>query len=99
MVLGGKSTKLQIAQLKLSNSRAFYLRAYPLQAQEMLFDAHNHAFRVLGGVPERGIYDNMKTAVDKVRCGKKRVVNARFEVMVSHFMFESDFCNDEWPTG
>jgi hypothetical protein len=21
----------------------------------MLFDAHNHAFRVLGGVPERGI--------------------------------------------
>jgi hypothetical protein len=22
----------------------------------MLFDAHNHAFRVLGGVPRRGIY-------------------------------------------
>ena len=29
----------------------------------MLFDAHNHAFRVLGGVPRRGIYDNMRTAV------------------------------------
>ena len=26
----------------------------------MLFDAHNHAFRVLGGVPRRGIYDNMR---------------------------------------
>jgi len=25
----------------------------------MLFDAHWHAFRVFGGVPERGIYDNM----------------------------------------
>jgi transposase len=32
----------------------------------MLFDAHIHAFRVLGGVPRRGIYDNMKTAVDRV---------------------------------
>ena len=101
VVLGGKSTKLQIAQFKLSNSRAFFLRAYPLQTQEMLFDAHNHAFRVLGGVPERGIYDNMKTAVDKIRRGKKRVVNARFEVMVSHFMFESDFCNPAagWEKG
>jgi transposase len=101
VVLGGKRTKLQIAQFKLSNSRAFFLRAYPLQTQEMLFDAHNHAFRVLGGVPERGIYDNMRTAVDKVRRGKKRVVNARFEVMVSHFMFESDFCNPAagWEKG
>jgi transposase len=101
VVLGGKSTKLQVAHFKLSHSRAFFLRAYPLQTQEMLFDAHNHAFRVLGGVPERGIYDNMKTAVDKVRRGKKRVVNARFEVMVSHFMFESDFCNPAagWEKG
>jgi hypothetical protein len=31
-----------------------------------LFNAHNHAFRVLGGVPLRGIYDNMRTAVDKI---------------------------------
>lgn len=59
----------------------------------MLFDAHNHAFRVLGGVPERGIYDNMKTAVDKVGRGKERLVNARFRAMVSHFLFESEFCN------
>ena len=46
--------------------------------QWMLFDAHWHAFRVFEGVPGRGIYDNMKTAVDKVRLGKKRDVNARF---------------------
>ena len=30
---------------------AFIARAYPLQRGEMLFDAHNHAFRVLSGVP------------------------------------------------
>lgn len=101
VVLGGKKTKLQIVQFKLSNSRTFFLRAYPLQTQEMLFDAHNHAFVALGGVPERGIYDNMKTAVDKVRRGKKRMVNTRFEVMVSHFMFEAEFCNPAagWEKG
>jgi hypothetical protein len=67
----------------------------------MLFDAHNHAFRVLGGIPERGIYDNMKTAVDKVGRGKKRLVNARFRAMVSHFLFESEFCNPAagWEKG
>ena len=48
----------------------------------MLFDAHWHAFRVFGGVPGRGIYDNMKTAVDRVGCGKQRDVNARFRVSV-----------------
>ena len=34
---------------------AFILRAHPQQTHEMLFDAHNHAFRVLGGVLWRGI--------------------------------------------
>ena len=59
----------------------------------MLFDAHNHAFRVLSGVPRRGIYDNMRTAVDKIGRGKERQVNARFSAMVSHFLFEAEFCN------
>src|SRR5690606_6426774 len=61
-------------------------RGYLLQTHEMLFDAHNHAFRVLGGVPRRGIYDNMRTAVDKVGRGKARQVNARFSAMASHFV-------------
>jgi transposase len=38
----------------------------------MLFDAMTQAFRVLGGVPQRGIFDNMKTAVDKIGTGKAR---------------------------
>ena len=76
-IISGKRTKLQMAHFKLSYSRAFILRAYPQQTHEMLFDAHNHAFRVLGGVPRRGIYDNMRTAVDKVGRGKERQVNAR----------------------
>jgi hypothetical protein len=59
----------------------------------MLFDAHGHAFEQFGGVPERGIYDNMKTAVDKVGRGKLRQVNKRFEAMASHYLFEAHFCH------
>lgn len=57
-VLGGERTKLRVAHVKLSHSRAFLVRAYLPQTHEMLFDAHWHGFRVLGGVPERGIYDS-----------------------------------------
>ena len=48
-ILGGERTKLQMSHIKLAHSRAFLLRAYPLQTHEMLFDAHWHAFRVFGG--------------------------------------------------
>lgn len=100
-VVGGSRIKLQVAHFKLSHSRAFLLRAYPLQTHEMLFDAHIHAFEVLGGVPRRGIYDNMKTAVDHVKSGKRRDVNARFAAMVSHYLFEAEFCNPAagWEKG
>ncbi|EJK80297.1 MULTISPECIES: IS21 family transposase [Rhizobium] len=100
-IIGSERTKLQVAHTKLSYSRAFIVRAYPQQTHEMLFDAHNHAFRVLGGVPRRGIYDNMKTAIDKVGRGKERDVNARFMAMASHYLYEPEFCNPAsgWEKG
>lgn len=100
-VIAGERTKLQVAQFKFCYSRAFVLRAYPLQTHEMLFDAHNHAFRVLGGVPRRGIYDNMRTAVDKIKKGKARDVNLRFNVLVNHYVFDAEFCNPAagWEKG
>jgi len=101
VVINGVNTKLQVAHFRLSHSRAFYLRAYLQQTHEMLFDAHYHAFQVFGGVPERGIYDNMKTAVDKVGRGKQRTINQRFQAMVSHYLFEPEFCNPAagWEKG
>jgi len=82
-----------VAHIKLSHAPAFLVRAYLLQTHEMLFDAHWHGFRVLGGIPERGIYDNMKTAVDRIGRGKERKVNLRFLAMTNHYVFEPVFCN------
>jgi transposase len=101
LVVGGIYYRAQVAHMKLCASRAFWLVAYPSQGHEMLFDAHTRGFAALGGVPRRGIYDNMKTAVDKVKKGKGRVVNARFAVMCAHYLFDADFCNvaSGWEKG
>ena len=101
LVIGGVWRKVLVAHLKLCYSRAFVVQAYPTQSHEMLFDAHARAFAALGGVARRGIYDNMKTAVDRVKKGKARVVNTRFAAMASHYLFEPDFCNvaSGWEKG
>ena len=101
LVIGGIYRRIQVAHLKLCASRAFVLIAYPSQGHEMLFDAHTRSFAALGGIPHRGIYDNMKTAVDKVQKGKGRIVNARFAALASHYLFDTDFCNvaSGWEKG
>jgi transposase len=102
LVIGGIFRKIQLAHMKLCASRAFWLVAYPNQGHEMLFDAHTRCLTGLGGVPRRGIYDNMKTAVDRVPGrGKARVVNARFAAMTAHYLFDPDFCNvaSGWEKG
>ena len=100
-VVGGIYRRMQVSHMKLCASRAFWLVAYPSQGHEMLFDAHTRSFAALGGVAQRGIYDNMKTAVDKVKKGKGRIVNARFAVMCAHYLFDADFCNiaSGWEKG
>jgi transposase len=101
LVVGGIYRRLQVAHLKLCASRAFWLVAYPSQGHEMVFDAHTRAFTALGGIPRRGIYDNMKTAVDRVKKGKGRIVNARFASLCAHYLFDADFCNvaSGWEKG
>ena len=101
LVVGGIYRRMQVSHLKLCASRAFWLVAYPSQGHEMLFDAHTRSFTALGGIPRRGIYDNMKTAVDRVNKGKGRVINARFAVMCAHYLFDADFCNvaSGWEKG
>jgi len=101
LVVGGVYRRLHVAHIKLCASRVFLLVAYPSQSHEMLFDAHRRAFQAFGGVPLRGIYDNRKTAVDKVQKGKNRIVNTRFAAMTAYYLFDPDFCNvaSGWEKG
>ena len=99
--IGGQPMRVKVAHVRLCASRAIYLRAYPRETQEMVFDAHQRAFVFFGGVPTRGIYDNMKTAVDAVFVGKVRIFNRRFLLMADHYMFEPTACTPAsgWEKG
>ena len=91
--LAGKPMRIKVAHVRLCASRAVYVRAYPRETQEILFDAHARAFAFFSGVPLRGIYDNMKTAVTAVFTGKARVFNRRFLVIADHYMVQPTACS------
>jgi len=92
VVLGGVTTTVKVAHVRLCHSRMMFVRAYPRETQEMVFDAHERAFCFFGGACTRGIYDNMKTAVDGIFTGKERRFNRRFEQMCSHYLVEPVAC-------
>ena len=99
--LGGIAQVVKVAHLRLCYSRAFLIVAYPRESQEMVFDAHARAFAHLGGIPRRGIYDNMKTAVDAIFVGTERRYNRRFLAMCSHYLIEPTACTPAsgWEKG
>ena len=101
VVIDGVTTMVKVAQVRLCHSRMLFVRAYPRESQEMVFDAHEKAFQLFKGVPRRGIYDNMKTAVDAVFVGKERAFNRRFAQLMSHHLVEPTACTPAagWEKG
>ena len=101
VVLHGTTTIVQVAQVRLCHSRMPFVRAYPRQAQEMVFDAHDRAFAFYRGTCQRGIYDNMRTAVDALLIGRGRQFNRRFAQMCSHYLVEPTACTpaSAWEKG
>jgi transposase len=101
VVLGGVTTPVKVAQMRLCHSRMLFVRAYPRETQEMVFDAHEKAFGFFRGACQRGIYDNMRTAVDAVFVGPERAFNRRFQQMCSHYLVEPTACTPAsgWEKG
>ncbi len=77
VLIGGVTTTVKVAHVRLCHSRMLFVRAYPRESQEMVFDAHDRAFAFFRGACQRGIYDNMKTAVETIFVGRERAYNRR----------------------
>lgn len=88
----GISTKVMLFCIRLLYSRKIFVKVFPHQRQEALFQGHTDAFRYFGGVPKTIIYDNMKTAVKKVLEGTKREEQEAFIQFRSHYLFDAQFC-------
>jgi Mu transposase-like protein len=92
---------VKVAHVRLCHSRMLFVRAYPRETQEMVFDAHDRSFAFFKGACRRGIYDTMKTAVETVFVGKDRLYNRRFLQMCSHYLIDPVACTPAsgWEKG
>lgn len=99
--LAGLPSTVKAAQMRLSYSRMPFLQCYQRETQEMVFDAHDKAFAFYGGACRRGIYDNMKTAVETIFVGRARIYNRRFLQLMSHHLVEPTACTPAsgWEKG
>src|SRR5580693_3372999 len=95
VVMSGVTVTVKVAHVRLCHSRMMFCRAYPRETQEMVFDAHERAFAFFRGACTRGIYDNMKTAVETIFIGKDRQYNRRFLQMCSHHLVEPVACTPQ----
>ncbi len=101
MLINGTTVTVKVAHVRLCHSRMLFVRAYPRETQEMVFDAHDRAFAFFKGACTRGIYDNMKTAVDTIFVGRERAYNRRFLQMCSHYLVDPVACKPAsgWEKG
>jgi transposase len=101
VLIGGTTVTVKVAHLRLCHSRMMFVRAYPRESQEMVFDAHDRGFAFFKGACRRGIYDNMKTAVDTIFVGKDRAYNRRFLQMCAHHLVDPVACSPAsgWEKG
>jgi transposase len=101
ITLQGAPLTVKAAHMRLSHSRMPFVRVYFRETQELVFDAHDKAFVFYGGICRRGIYDNMKTAVETIFLGKARQYNRRFLQMCSHHLIEPVACSPAsgWEKG
>ena len=101
VLLAGMPVTVKVAQFTLCYSRMPFVRCYPRETREMVFDAHDRAFAAFGGHCGRGIYDNMSTAVTRVLLGWNREINRRFLQMCAHYVITPEFCTPRsgWEKG
>lgn len=99
--MNGVVVQVKVAHFRLCHSRMPFVVAYHREALEMVLDAHIRAFDFFGGSCRRGIYDNLKTVVNKILLGRGRTFNRRFLQLASHYLVEPVACTPAagWEKG
>jgi transposase len=88
--VGGERRKAHMFVMRLMYSGRDFAWLSDHCDQVAFLDGHVRAFAHFGVVPRRCIYDNLTPAVTKVQF-PKRQLSARFEALVSHYLFEPCF--------
>lgn len=96
-VQGGRR-RLSFFVMVLCHSRMLYAEFFTGESLEYWLRAHRNAFEAFGGVPERVMVDNCKTAVLKARrAGSAPELNPAYEDFARHYGFRVSACNPGRP--
>lgn len=93
ILLQGERRRIHLFCMQLSASRKRFVRAYFHEKQEAFLDGFVHGFQYFGGVPSKGLFDNLKSAVVKVLEGRERLEQETFQALQAHYVFKAEFCN------
>lgn len=88
--IGGVRRKAHLFLMRPMYSGRDFVWLYDRCDQVSFLDGHVRAFAFLGGVPRRGVYDNLSAAVRR-RVGLRRELTDRFRALCSHYGFEPCF--------
>jgi len=92
-VINGQLTALKLFCMRSKYSGKHFVRCYPCERQQALFDGHIRAFHFFGGVFPVLIYDNLTTAVQKIFKGKERALQDFYNKFRAYYNFSPLFCN------
>jgi transposase len=94
-ILGGETVRLKFFCMRSKYSGKHFVRFYPCERQQALFDGHVKAFEFFGGIFPVLIYDNLTTVVRKILLGKKRIEQESFRKFRAYYSFTARFCNPD----
>jgi len=92
-VIRGVKTPIYYFCMRSRFSGKPFVRAYQCEKQQAFFDGHLHAFEFFGGVFPALVYDNLKSAVQKILSGRGRIEQESFQRFRAYYTFAPRFCN------
>ncbi|MCL6559262.1 MAG: IS21 family transposase [Firmicutes bacterium] len=92
IVKGRGAVTFHIFCFRLCYSRTVHAQAFFAENQESFFEGHCEAFKFVGGIPSRAIYDNLKSAVFEGG-GKNATEQREFTAFRVYHGFKAEFCN------
>ena len=93
ITVGNTRRRLSFFVMVLGYSRMLYIEFTLGQGQEHFLSCHRHAFEFFGGVPEKIMCDNCKTAVLSHPHGLTPVINPHYADFAGHYGFTVKACN------
>jgi transposase len=95
--VGNTNRRLSFFVMVLCHSRRLFLEFTLTERLEQFLACHQNAFRYFGGVPEKVMVDNLKSAVLSHPFGQPAQYHPRYLDFAGHYGFEVKACNVRKP--